>query len=117
MQDEWSVFLVKLNKISYLFVSATVLKCTDIKLQNLRDTVKHPIIGAEMPCSKQCGQIAPRSSLIQVCTVCHSATDSNSYRLFRGVTYPSGPGCSIVVVLLFYVHGKHLRSCRDGQLT
>ena len=26
--------------------------------------------------------------------------------------------CSIVVVaLLFYVHGKHLRSCRDGQLT
>ena len=24
---------------------------------------------------------------------------------------------SNVVVLLFYVHGKHLRSCRDGQLT
>ena len=23
----------------------------------------------------------------------------------------------ITVVLLFYVHGKHLRSCRDGQLT
>ena len=22
----------------------------------------------------------------------------------------------VVVVLLFYVHGKHLRSCRDGQL-
>ena len=22
-----------------------------------------------------------------------------------------------VVVMLFYVHGKHLRSCRDGQLT
>ena len=22
-----------------------------------------------------------------------------------------------VIVLLFYVHGKHLRSCRDGQLT
>ena len=21
-----------------------------------------------------------------------------------------------IVVLLFYVHGKHLRSCRDGQL-
>ena len=21
----------------------------------------------------------------------------------------------VVVVLLFYVHGKHLRSCRDGQ--
>ena len=25
--------------------------------------------------------------------------------------------CMQVVVLLFYVHGKHLRSCRDGQLT
>ena len=24
---------------------------------------------------------------------------------------------NIFVVLLFYVHGKHLRSCRDGQLT
>ena len=23
----------------------------------------------------------------------------------------------VVVVLLFHVHGKHLRSCRDGQLT
>ena len=23
----------------------------------------------------------------------------------------------VVVVLLFYVHGKHLRSCRDGQST
>ena len=25
--------------------------------------------------------------------------------------------CVVVVLLLFYVHGKHLRSCRDGQLT
>ena len=25
-------------------------------------------------------------------------------------------GIVVVVVLLFYVHGKHLRSCRDGQL-
>ena len=24
---------------------------------------------------------------------------------------------AFVVVLLFYVHGKHLRSCRDSQLT
>ena len=24
---------------------------------------------------------------------------------------------SNAVALLFYVHGKHLRSCRDGQLT
>ena len=26
-------------------------------------------------------------------------------------------GKVVVVVLLFYVHGNHLRSCRDGQLT
>ena len=26
-------------------------------------------------------------------------------------------GAVVVVDLLFYVHGKHLRSCRDGQLT
>ena len=25
--------------------------------------------------------------------------------------------CWFVVDLLFYVHGKHLRSCQDGQLT
>ena len=31
--------------------------------------------------------------------------------LFGGYSY------RIVVVLLFYVHGKHLRSFRDGQLT
>ena len=23
----------------------------------------------------------------------------------------------VVVVLLFYVHGRHLRSCQEGQLT
>ena len=32
---------------------------------------------------------------------------------------PIGGGCKglLIVDLLFYVHGKHLRSCRDGQLT
>ena len=29
--------------------------------------------------------------------------------------WSSGP--RLVVVLVFYVHGKHLRSCQDGQLT
>ena len=27
------------------------------------------------------------------------------------------PVVVVVVALLFYVHGKHLRSCRDCQLT
>ena len=30
---------------------------------------------------------------------------------------PKGSLQMVVVVLLFYVHGKHLRSCWDGQLT
>ena len=38
-------------------------------------------------------------------------------------TFPRSIKCRLnfrtlrFVVLLFYVHGKHLRSCRDGQLT
>ena len=35
--------------------------------------------------------------------------------MFVGLSVPHG--VVVVVVLLFYVHGKHLRSCRDGQLT
>ena len=30
---------------------------------------------------------------------------------------PIRRGFVVVVVLLFYVHGKHLRLCRDGELT
>ena len=30
---------------------------------------------------------------------------------------PTNQPTVAVVALLFYVHGKHLRSCRDGQLT
>ena len=29
----------------------------------------------------------------------------------------NAPDIVVVVLLLFYVLGKHLRSCRDGQLT
>ena len=28
-----------------------------------------------------------------------------------------GSAMEVVVALLFYIHGKHLRSCRDSQLT
>ena len=36
---------------------------------------------------------------------------------FREKLYPKFGIIIVVVVLLLYVHGKHLRSCRDGQLT
>ena len=40
------------------------------------------------------------------------------YRLFcKGDSRTIYAGKVVVVVLLFYVHGKDLRSCRDGQLT
>ena len=43
----------------------------------------------------------------------------------QGCSYESEVNCFlklvvtvvVVVVLLFYVHGKHLRSCRNGQFT
>ena len=38
----------------------------------------------------------------------------SGYELMRDFTFVSE---FVVVDLLFYVHGKHLRSCRDGQLT
>ena len=40
--------------------------------------------------------------------------------LFNGISVKSGQwegDNEVVVVLLFNVHGKHLRSYRDGQLT
>ena len=43
-----------------------------------------------------------------VCCVFSLAVSKKTSRYFYS---------SVVVVLLFYVHGKHLRSCRDGQLT
>ena len=44
--------------------------------------------------------------------------DSLSYRVQYIKVLPRNLLEKVVVVaLLFYVHGKHLRSCRDGQLT
>ena len=40
-----------------------------------------------------------------------------SYCKVYFVEYKANTCCCCIVVLLFYVHGKHLRSCRDGQLT
>ena len=43
----------------------------------------------------------------------------SSLNFEKGFIY-KGSNCysvKVVVVLLFYVHGKHLRSCWDGHLT
>ena len=69
-------------------------------------------------------------SFVNCCQLCTSFFPfgfQGSYGLFlRGVARrPGSTGFSIfpsaliivfVVALLFYIHGKHLRSCRDGQL-
>ena len=60
-----------------------------------------------------------------------SGSDKKYFSMFYMVQTQDPPGvgpfCSlgpsfeyllcVVVVLLFYVHGKHLRSCREDQLT
>ena len=46
-------------------------------------------------------------------TVFQSYKDNGRVRLISCVQWI----VVVIVVLLFYVHGKHLRSCRDGQLT
>ena len=50
------------------------------------------------------------------------AGDSNEYTQYtifniKNKITLNYPKPAVVVALLFYVHGKHLRSCRDGQLT
>ena len=56
---------------------------------------------------------------MEFCFVIKLTTGGN-----RGVAWPSVIATRyvcfatvVVVALLFYVHGKHRRSCRDGQLT
>ena len=41
----------------------------------------------------------------------------NSFKHLRLIQSSRKVVVAVVVVLLFYVHGEHLRSCRDGQLT
>ena len=38
-------------------------------------------------------------------------------KIFKNIDLHQQGGFVVVVVLLFYVHGKHLRSCRDDQFT
>ena len=50
------------------------------------------------------------------------SVDDNSYKneaAFFGANFFLSEFLRVdpIVVLLFYVHVKHLRSCRDGQLT
>ena len=46
-----------------------------------------------------------------------TALNCGSLRKGLGFTLKFKSDFIVVVALLFYVHGKHLRSCRDGQLT
>ena len=47
----------------------------------------------------------------------NSVEHENSFITSGPESILSHSGIVVVVALLFYVHGKHLRSCRDGQLT
>ena len=55
-----------------------------------------------------------------VFTTNHHLKSLTSFSLSKVITDRQVVGLLVVgwlVVLLFYVHGKHLRSCWDGQLT
>ena len=66
----------------------------------------------------------PQSTL-KTTTIFVDHADLLSFGMLRDKSSPWSNCCVVifecfivvVVVLLFYVHGKHLRSCRDGQLT
>ena len=45
------------------------------------------------------------------------SSNSQFLYLFLAQLYECTGRAIAVVDLLFYIHGKHLRSCRDGQLT
>ena len=48
-------------------------------------------------------------SFLRTQSILVSETKYDFYRTILNFLY--------CIVLLFYVHGKHLRSCQDGQLT
>ena len=54
--------------------------------------------------------IFPMNRISTVSEDCHQHKYKLSQKAYLTVSI-------VVVVLLFYVHGKHLRSCRDSQLT
>ena len=57
--------------------------------------------------------------MIAITFICSMAHQALIYFLIKKInfTFYWFQYIVVVVVLLFYVHGKHLRSCRDGQLT
>ena len=74
-----------------------------------------------------CCLFFPRDILDEIWDLIESASEDFSYitpgklpQIPPAEVLIIGCCCCVVlcfVVLLFYVHGKHLRSCRDGQLT
>ena len=46
-----------------------------------------------------------------------NAVINSIHLLWQSIAVSFNINVVVVVALLFYVHGKHLRTCRDGQLT
>ena len=65
------------------------------------------------------GPAACQGSLLVISNTCTSLLDLRVRCPTDCATRPcvACQGFLDWIVLLFYVHGKHLRSCRDGQLT
>ena len=62
--------------------------------------------------------LVPNSCMQIVSCTCRTVAYITIYANARNMASATLEHAVVVVVaLLFYVHGKHLRSCRDGQLT
>ena len=54
---------------------------------------------------------------IEICCLRPYHVENTGPRPITEIKQRRAPLVVVVVALLFYVHGKHLWSCRDGQLT
>ena len=88
------------------------------KTSEIKSELKTYSLGKCAPFGIECDRFSSLTKLIRV-----TAIVLRFIRKLKNPKYGKGPLTSselkdfVVVALLFYVHGKHLRSCRDGQLT
>ena len=54
---------------------------------------------------------------ISLKNIWHMISNKTQVEFKKGGLHANLDRSMLFVDLLFYVHGKHLRSCRDGQLT
>ena len=96
----------------FLFKNSTEKFCDGIIYIMKPHPLQLPLAHVKEPCMNK---IKKKLTMIQLFYI-YCVSDNKRSLLLRK-KYINTECKRRVVVLLFYVHGKHLRSCRDGQLT